>query len=85
MKRVFLVSLDGTGVAGGNTIIGFLSSNDKNIIANYIKHEYGLTLQDLLPNKFSFQEGYHWEYTTDGSNVNVHVDVCHNLNQDENK
>lgn len=85
MKRVFLVSLDGTGVCGGHSIIGFLSDNDKEIIANYIKNQYGLTLQKQLPNKFTFQNDYHWEYTTDNHDVNVHVDVCYNLNEYDNE
>lgn len=79
MKRVFLVSLDGTGVCGRHSIIGFLSNNDKETITNYIKNQYGIALQDLLPNKFSFQDGYHWEYMTDNFDVNVQVDVCYNL------
>ena len=79
MKRVFLVLLDRTGVAGEHHIIGFISSNNRNVIANYIKERYDLMLQDLLPNRFSFQDGVHWEYLTDRPGVNVHVDVCYNL------
>ena len=85
MKRVFLVSLDGTGVAGEHRIIGFISSNNRELIANFIKERYGLILQDLLPNRFSFEDGVHWEYLTDRLNVNIHVDLCYNLNEDEDE
>lgn len=85
MKRVFLVSLDGTGILGGHKIIGFFSNNTKEIIANYLKNMYKLTLQDQLENLYTYQNGYHWEYTTNNPDVNVHVDVCYNLNKYENE
>lgn len=79
MKKVYLIALDGTAVDAGHHILGFLSSNNQYIITNYIKNIFGLTLQNLLPNKVSFQNGCHWEYLTDRPGVNVHVDVCYNL------
>lgn len=79
MKQVFLIALDGTGVSEGHSILGFLSNNDIVSIRNYIKNMYGLTLQQQLPNEYDFQYGKHWEYATDDCNVNVHIDVCYNL------
>lgn len=85
MKKVFLVSLDGTGVAGEHHIIGFISNNNRELIANFIKEQYGLILQDLLPNRFDFQNGYHWEYSTNRLDIDVHVDICYNLDDNEDK
>lgn len=85
MKKVFLVSLDGKGVVGEHHIIGFISSNNREFIANFIKEQYGLILQDLLPNRFDFQDGLHWNYRTNKFGVNIHVDLCYNLNKDEDK
>lgn len=79
MKQVFLIALDGAGVSEGHSILGFLSKNDIVSIRNYIKNMYDLTLQQQLPNEYDFQHGKHWEYTTDDCNVNVHIDVCYNL------
>lgn len=85
MKKVFLVSLDGLGVAGEHHIIGFISSNNRELITNFIKEQYGLILQDLLPNRFDFQNGIHWEYSTNRLDIDVHVDIYYNLNEDENE
>lgn len=79
MKQIFLVSLVGPGVVGANSIIGFISSHNREVIANHLDLAYSLVLKDLLPNRFKFQDGYHWEYTTDNYDINVHVDVCGNL------
>ena len=85
MKRVFLVSLNGIGVAGEYTVIGFLSSNNRDVLAAYIKKHYDLILQDQLPNEFGDPNDYHWEYATDSSYVNIHVDVCYNLDENEDE
>ena len=85
MKRVFLVSLDGLGVAGEHHIIGFISSNNRELIANFIKNMYKLTLQDLLPNKDYFLNSNHQEYTTNNPHVNIHVDICYNLEENEDE
>lgn len=75
MKKVFLISLDGVGVFGGHSIAAILSSNSREVIARYIKNQYNLILRDLLPNKYAFQNGNHWEYSTNNVRVDVHVDV----------
>lgn len=81
MKKVFLVSLNGTAVHAGHQILGFISNNNKELIANFLKNMYKLTLQAQLPNKFTFQNGNHWEYLTNNPHVNIHVDVCYNLDE----
>lgn len=85
MKQVFLVSLVGSGVAGGRSVLGFLSSNDKEMITNYIKNMYKIKVKHQLQNKFSFQNGNHWEYITSNLDVDVHVDLYYNLDEYENK
>lgn len=85
MKRVFLVSLDGTAVHAGHQILGFVSNNNQEIIDNYVDNIYGLRLRHLLPNRFSWQDGCHWEYSTNRLGVDVHVDICHNLDNNENE
>lgn len=85
MKKVFLVSLDGTGVTEGHLIVGFVSRPSKNIIRNYIKNKYEFTLQDLLPNELNSYKGYYRKYTTDNPDVNVCVEICYNLNQYEDE
>ena len=85
MKRVFLVSLDGLGVAGEHHIIGFISSNNRELIANFIKEQYGLILQDQLHNMFDFQNDIHWEYSTNRLDIDVHVDIYYNLDENEDE
>lgn len=81
MKRMFVISLSGIGITKDYYPIGFLSTNNKDMIATYIKKQYGLILQDELPNKFSFENGNRWNYSTNVSDVIVHVDICHNLKE----
>ena len=72
---IFLISLVGKKVNSGKSIIGYTDSNDRNIIASYIKDKYKLNLGKQLLNEFSYQNGIHWEYKTDNANVFVHVDI----------
>lgn len=72
---IFLISLVGEKVNNGKSIIGCTDGNDKNIIASYIKNRFNLNLGEQLLNKYSFQNGIHWEYETDNANVFVHVDI----------
>lgn len=85
MKQVFLVSLNGTAVHAGHQILGFISNNNQEIIDNYVENRYGLRLRHLLPNRFSWQDGCHWEYSTNRLNVDVHVDICDNLEENEDE
>ena len=34
---------------------------------------------EIIPNKFAFQKGCHWEYNTNRENVNVHIDIVYNI------
>ena len=72
---IFLISLVGEKVNNGKYIIGYTDGNDKNIIASYVKNRFNIKLGEQLQNKYSFQNGIHWEYETDNANVFVHVDI----------
>ena len=72
---IFLISLVGEKVNNGKSIIGYTDGNDKNIIASYVKNRFNIKLGEQLQNKYSFQNGIHWEYETDNAYVYVHVDI----------
>lgn len=72
---IFLISLVGEKVNSGKSIIGYTDGNDKNIIAQYVKDRFNLNLGEQLQNKYSFQNGIHWEYETNNNKVFVHVDI----------
>lgn len=76
MKNIiFLISLVGEKVNNGKSIIGYTDGNDRNIIASYVKNRFNLNLGEQLQNKYSFQNGIHWEYETNNDKVFVHVDI----------
>lgn len=79
MKSVFLLTLVGESVYAGRSVIGFISSNDRNFIAKYIKRHYNLILGEQYQPKFTIEIGCHWEYATNRDNIDVHVDVVSNL------
>lgn len=72
---IFLISLVGEKVNNGTSIIGYTNGNDRNIIASYIKDRFNLNLGEQLLNKYSYQNGIHWEYETNNDKVFVHVDI----------
>lgn len=72
---IFLISLVGEKVNSGTSIIGYTDNNDRNIIASYVKNRFNINLSEQLQNKYSFQNGIHWEYETDNADVFVHVDI----------
>ena len=72
---IFLISLIGEKVNSGKSIIGYTDNNDKNVIASYVKDRFNITLGEQLLNKYSYQNGIHWEYETDNDKVFVHVDI----------
>ena len=74
-NMIFLISLVGEKVNNGKSIIGYTDGNDKNVIALYVKNRFNIKLGEQLQNKYSFQNGIHWEYETDNNKVFVHVDV----------
>ena len=76
---IFIISLVGEKVNNGKSIIGYTDGNDRNIIALYVKNRYNIKLGEQLQNKYSFQNGIHWEYETDNANVFVHVDIIHKI------
>lgn len=72
---IFLISLVGEKVINGKSIIGYTDGNDKNIIASYVKNRFNINLGEQLQNKYSYQNGIHWEYETNNDKVFVHVDI----------
>lgn len=72
---IFLITLVGDKVHNGTSIIGYTDSNDKSVVASYIKDRFKLNLGEQLLNRYSYQNGIHWEYETDNANVFVHIDV----------
>ena len=81
MDKIYLITLVGQAVCGCRSIIGFTESKDEGDINRYIEEQYNLTLGSIIPNKFVFQNGCHWEYTTNRENVDVHIDIVYNINQ----
>ena len=80
MKNIiFLISLVGEKVNNGKSIIGYTDGNDRNIIALYVKNRYNIKLGEQLLNKYSYQNGIHWEYETNNDKVFVHVDIIHKI------
>ena len=80
MNSIYLITLVGQAVYGGRSIVGFIESNNESDVTRYIEEHYNITLGSIIPNKFVFQNGYHWEYTTNKENVNVHIDIVYNIN-----
>lgn len=76
---IFIISLVGEKVNNGKSIIGYTDGNDRNIIALYVKNRYNIKLGEQLQNKYSYQNGIHWEYETDNTYVDVHVDIIHKI------
>lgn len=81
MKVVFLVSLVGEGVHAGRSILGFISSNNRDFITSYIKNKYNLTLGEQYRPRYTIEIGCHWEYSTNRPDVDVHVDIIDNLEE----
>ena len=66
---IFLITLVGEKVHNGTSIIGYIDGNDKNVIASYIKDRFNIKLGEQLLNRYSYQNGIHWEYETDNDKV----------------
>lgn len=81
MKRVFLVTLVKPGIAREHLILGFLSNNNKETIANCLKRKFNLILEEELINRFTRQREGHWEYSTNHLDKDIHVDICYNLDE----
>lgn len=71
---MFIISLVGEKVNSGTSIIGYTDNNDRNIIESYIENRFNIKLGEQLLNKYSYQNGIHWEYRTNNDKVFVHVD-----------
>ena len=79
MNSIYVISLVGQSVFGCRSIVGFSESNDESVINKYIEEHYNITLGEIIPNKFAFHNGCHWEYNTNRENVNVHIDIVYNI------
>lgn len=72
---MFLISLYGENIVNGEMPIGVADSNNKNIIAKFIKNKFDLKLEEQTSNTFYRKNGIHYEYKTNDSKVFVHVNV----------
>ena len=79
MNSIYTITLIGKCVLGCRQIIGFIESNDKDIINSYIEKHYNVSLTSIRPNKFNFQNGCHWTYNTTRKYLYVHVDLIYNI------
>lgn len=79
MNSIYVISLVGQAVFGGRSIIGFIESKNEDDVNKYIEEHYNLTLGSIIPNKFVFQNGYHWEYNINRENVYLHIDKVNNI------
>lgn len=82
MDKIYVISLVGQAVYGCRSIVGFTESNDESVIIRYIEEHYNVTLGSIIPNKFVFQNGCHWEYSTNRENVDVHIDIVYNIKKE---
>ena len=82
IDRSYLITLVGQAVFGCRQIIGFTESNDEGIINRYIEEYYNVSLNSVIHNKFTFQNGCHWEYSTNRENVDIHVDLIYNIKKE---
>lgn len=79
MNRIYLITLVGQAVCGCRSIVGFMEANNESDVSRYIEEHYNITLGKVIPNKFVFQNGCHWEYTTNRENVDIHIDIVYNI------
>lgn len=72
---MFLISLYGENIINGKMPIGVVNSNDRNIIARFVKSKYDLALKERTSNTCYYKNGIHYEYKTNDDKVFVHVDA----------
>lgn len=72
---MFLISLYGENIINSKMPIGVANSNDRNIIARFVKSKYDLALRERTSNTCYYKNGIHYEYETDNDKVFVHVDI----------
>ena len=82
MNSIYLITLVGQAVYGCRSIVGFTESKDEDDINRYIEEKYNLTLGSIRPNKFIFQNGCHWEYSTNRENVDIHIDIVYKIKKE---
>ena len=82
MDRIYLITLVGQAVFGCRSIVGFIESNNESDVIRYIEEHYNITLGEVIPNKFTFQNGSHWEYNTNRENVNITIDIVYNIKKE---
>ena len=72
---MFLISLYREDIIDSTMPIGVVNSNDRNIIARFVKSKYDLALKERTSNTCYRKNGIHYEYKTDDNKVFVHVDT----------
>lgn len=75
-NNIYLISIVKHSINVTTTVIGYATSNSKSNIDSYIKEKYNLILGEELED-CSILEDNHWVYSTNKSNVFVHIEsVC---------
>lgn len=72
-KNIYLISIVKHSINVTTTIIGYTTSNSKSNIDSYLKEKYNLILGEELED-CSILEDNHWVYSTNKSNVFVHIE-----------
>ena len=72
-KNIYLISIVKHSINITTTIVGYATNKSKSNIDSYIKEKYDLILGEKLEDS-SILEDNHWVYSTNKSNVFVHIE-----------
>ena len=72
-NNIYLISIVKHSINVTTTVIGYATSNSKSNIDSYLKEKYNLILGEELED-CSILEDNHWVYSTNKSNVFVHIE-----------
>ena len=73
-NKIYLITIMKYSVSVITIVVGYTTNiNDKNNIDSYLKEKYNLILDEELED-CSILEDNHWVYSTNKSNVFVHIE-----------
>ena len=72
-NNIYLISIVKHSINVTTTVIGYTTNNSKSNIDSYLKEKYKLILGEELED-CSILEDNHWVYSTNKSNVFVHIE-----------
>ncbi len=73
LNNIYIVSIVKHSINITTTVIGYTTNSSKNNIDSYLKEKYNLILGEKLED-CSILEDNHWVYSTNKSNVFVHIE-----------